>query len=354
MANQPRHSSLARLISCLVALNFGGNACSETDMPKHRLAVMAFANYSENFEAYEVVMPLVIDMARKQFGGVFTPSDLRPVLRQYRIRATGMIGPIAADRIKSALGVDFLLVGSIDYFKPDKALEVGLSLRVIDLSTMSILMAQSRSATSLEFQKVFGFGKVTQIDLLAAKVVEELFEGLAAEQLDSTVTKRAQSVTIAIVEPDNSSRYREAGKITTSHLLTELLERGYRVLEPGLVAEFFASRFMRPRGAIDLSSMKELSRLHQVKLIMTGLVIKHRLARDNHADATSEAELDLRILNASDSNILFMTDIYKNSSSTETLFKLGRCYSLGQLSQKIVAEALDNFFEEKGYAYSLR
>ena len=104
--------------------------------PPPDLVILPIVNYSERMGAHDVLLPTLHARLAETGLDFVTSEELRPFLRQNRIRSRGWVGRSDAQAIAEHTGARYLLLGSWDVFRTEVDPEVGFSLRVLDLESL--------------------------------------------------------------------------------------------------------------------------------------------------------------------------------------------------------------------------
>jgi TolB-like protein len=302
------------------------------------IAVLPFAEYAGTDKARAVFLPLVETRIKKEAVRIPAPEATREILREHRIRAGGDISSPDARTLAEEAGADYLLLGSYDFFVDETVMEAGLSLRLIDPRTMRILWAVSDAATGDDLAGLFGIGRATSIDRLAEKLVDHAFRDFDAILSNSgkSADRQSTSPTFAVIPFDNMSDQQNAGNICTRYLLSEMVGRGWTVIEPGVVNDAALRLGKVLRGEVDKTMLEYLRDSVGVDLVITGTVNEFQPGRSDVAPPS--VALDARILHAKDGKIISAVIDTRDGGDTGTIIKTGPGNSLGRLTR----EALEN------------
>lgn len=152
------------------------------------IAILPFENLTENPAATKTIAELVKKELRGK-GWVFITRDeaVEEFLAKRRIRYTGGITRLAVREIGKVLGVDAVLVGSVNQFSgasgqfsdANGKINVGVTARLVNTIDGSIIWADTLSYTDAEFVGLLGLGHITSIDVLSSKVAKDLVKGIA-------------------------------------------------------------------------------------------------------------------------------------------------------------------------------
>ena len=312
-----------------------------TDVPT--IAVLPFAEYAGTDKARSVFMPLIEARIKREAVRVLTPEDTREILREHRIRAGGDISPLDARVLAEEAGAEYLLLGSYDFFVDETILEAGLSLRLLESRTMRILWAVSEAAAGDDLGGLFGIGRVTDINRLAEKVVDHAFRDFDAALSGSVKSsdRPSTSPAFAVIPFDNLSDQQNAGNIATRYLLSEMVEHGWTVIEPGAVNDAALRLGKVPRGEVDRTLLEYLRDSLGVDVVITGTVNEFQPGRSDVAPPL--VALDARLLHAKDGKIIAALDDARDGGETGTIIRTGPGNSLGRLTKKALENMVKRF-----------
>jgi hypothetical protein len=311
-----------------------------------KIAVLSPLNHTESREAYAQTVKLLDSFLVMHQLNIVTAEELRPTLRRYRIRSTGQISVEDADIIRQNGGITTILIPSIDFYSPSSYNpEFGLSLRVVRPDRMQVIGAVSVSSTGMDHVRLFGVGKIEEIDSLISwvinKAVNDLLEQLdrmSHEEILYSKTKR-----IAVIQFNNLSDTRKAGSIVANWTIANLIKRGLVVIEPGAVAEIASILGDLPVGGIDQLRLKSIAWMYELDYIITGQVDKLQLARGNSKTATPSLEFSARLLEAETARIASTFHCEATGADGHVVFGLGKVRSAGSLLSKKLDKMLDEF-----------
>lgn len=309
-----------------------------------RVGVIPFANFTGSNEAADSLLPLINRQLAARNVELLPRDSLRNIMRARRIRMTGAIDTRSAQQLHETLGVDLLLTGSIDFYSTDDNPEVGLSLRLYDCVQQRLVWTNSVAASGEDYAGWFGIGRIKSAPILAERVVDEIFanspfgeDGMFATNGTDSATKAGAR--IAIVTFDDLTEQQRSGEIASVLLLSELWRQGYEIVEPGEVAATLAELRSLPRGKISVAEISRLREKLQADLIVTGTIYRFVPGRGMSSESPPQVEMGLRLINAIDGKVLASVSSASAGDDSEGPFGIGRCYSLGRLTQKSLVNA---------------
>lgn len=335
------------LIFLLIAFNGMTAYCGIDDNvgmtdEKIIIAVLPFADFANRAEAKHLVIPLIEEKLIEKGFDIIPVAEIRKTLRKYRIRTAGLINAKDALVLSENSPATHLLLGAIDFY--DKTnVEAGFSIRIVNLENMEIIWTISTSACGIDYESVFGLGKINNITILIENLVNNTFSELSPEFLmeqDRNI-KRTDKELRVIIPFDNLSTIKNAASITNNILLSVMYNRGIKILEPGIVHEIFR-RFNRlPRGEVDFEILMYLKSEYGINYAITGTVDNFRPGISRSRGSTPMFEYSCRYIDANNGTILAANGTSGRGTDYETIFKLGKVNSLGTLIQKVLQGSLD-------------
>lgn len=274
------------------------------------IVLLSLTNYTTSPDAIGLFEPIL----RAQLGtlGMRVPEGdaVRQVLREHRIRAVGEVPTTGAAALHAELGADYALTGSYDVFIPDGvAPEAALSLRLIDLSTLTVVWARSVGATGRDFESVFGLGQIVATDDLAARLVATATDGLRKVLDPSTGATAPRGERVAVIQFDDIVLDAPGSGIVTAQTITQLVRRGYTVVEPGVVRELFFDFQRFPRGGIDYELLAALHDSLGVALVVTGAVDQFHTGVPSVEQSYPSIAINGRVIDTETGRIMWIAQV---------------------------------------------
>jgi len=305
------------------------------------VAVLPMANYTDDPGLLDLVVPQINDGFRSVTTRLFTADELRPTLRQYRIRAVGAIDAQGARAIASRADVNYLLLGSIDVYASGQVPEAGISLRLLHVESMTIVWAASAAATGEDFVSLLDRGRISDPVELIQRLVSELRDNLRdTAGSPSFVTRVPNGPRIAVIPFDNHDPAAHSGSVVSTHLLTGLVSSGLNVCEPGLVHAMLQRHGRVFRGEIDLMRLGILRDSLGIDAVITGHV--QQFTSGASGSAMPHVEIGARMIDASTGHIVSTFQWERDGAQTETVFGLGATHAIGRLTQMAAADLIDH------------
>jgi TolB-like protein len=145
------------------------------------IAILPF----ENLTRVPVAPTIVMDYVKKELKGkgwvLITRDEIvEKFLAKRRIRYTGAITRLTVREMGKVLGVDAVMVGSVNqYSSVGKKIVVGMSCRLVSTIDGSLIWADNLTYTGNDFVGLLGLGTVRSLEVLSSMVVKDLVKGIA-------------------------------------------------------------------------------------------------------------------------------------------------------------------------------
>ncbi len=310
------------------------------------VAVVPFADYTGQ-SVVDSILPFVEARLAQEQVRLIPVTELREVLRSFRIRSAGMISREDAAKILSVRPVDYFLLGSVDLYIEGAVPEAGFSLRLVRASDMRIVWAKSTAGNGEDFAGMFGLGRITSMQVMIPKLIETALQDAALAITQRTASASENEPTVALVPFDNLTVNRFAGDVFTSIVLSELIARGTTVIEPGEVNELFRRNNRVVAGEIDRDLLRQLRDSLQADIVITGTVDRFQPGTAGSERVDPELAVGARCLDAATGKIVATYETSRRGVDSEKLFKSGAFRCLGKMAQDAAQSMLEKLLQKK-------
>lgn len=153
------------------------------------VAILPFENLSENPIAKKVIAELIKkELMSKGWVSIVKDNAIEAFLAKRRIRYTGGITRLTAKEMGKVLGVDAVLVGSINQFSDaNDRTSIAVTARLVGVDG-NIIWAGTLSYTGNDFAGLLGLGVIKSADALSLRVVRDIVKDIT---IDFFITKEA-------------------------------------------------------------------------------------------------------------------------------------------------------------------
>jgi len=341
-----RHTVLVVVVALYVALSASAGFAvqPESAVPDTvDLAVVPFANNTGQSDAHALLMPRLERLLTERGLTLVTSGELRPLLREHRVRSRGWIGKHGARLIGRETGTGFLLLGSWDVLKTSGNLEIGVSLRILDLENMVLIHAVSVAGTGEDAVSWLDLGRVEDLELLADSVLERAVDELIPYPEYAAVRPSWRGCNhVAVIPLDDYSATEHAGDIVTNILLSGLLSAGYFVVEPGFVRELGLAREVMNRGGVDCGSAQAILDSLGACQVITGAVQRFDPSRGLPTVSVPRFADGFRASSTRNGTLYLTREIEGTGGDDDGIFQLGRVHAITPL----IVEKMNRFIDD--------
>lgn len=130
---------------------------TQTDMSKiRRIAVLPFENFTSDEHADEKIRRIVITGLLSRDRDVIEPGEVTRLLRELKIKSIGSMKTAEIQDIGKTLGVEAVMMGSVEAFGIGRGVsvtypEVTINLRLIETSSGNIIWSMRHSTGGADF-----------------------------------------------------------------------------------------------------------------------------------------------------------------------------------------------------------
>lgn len=193
------HKKRLILLVCInVFLAIGCGASMRTylkeDAPMHKikkLAVLTFDNMSKDKNAADKLTYIFsIELITSGQFKVVEPGELEKALKEVKVRSKGGLSTLEiadCQKIGEALGVEAIILGSIDTFEIGKKDDpiISMNVHMLDTKDGSLIWQVDYIASGSSFAYLLDFGKITSTEMLSRKMVAKLLAPIIKKSKNS-------------------------------------------------------------------------------------------------------------------------------------------------------------------------
>ncbi|MDD5773860.1 MAG: CsgG/HfaB family protein [bacterium] len=193
-----RKKKIILLVCAGVFLNVGCGGNMRTylkdEAPLHKvkkLALLEFNNMSKDKNAGEKLAYIfAIELMTSSQFKVIEPGEVDKALKEVKVRAKGGVNTLEladAQKIGEALGVDAVILGTIDTFEMGKKDDpvISMDIHMLDTKDGSLIWQVNYIATGSDFAYLLDFGKITTTEMLSRKMVQQLLAPIIKKSKNS-------------------------------------------------------------------------------------------------------------------------------------------------------------------------
>jgi TolB-like protein len=148
------------------------------------IAALPLVNFSQYEEASDIVLnSLIVELLETRIFKVIDPGIVDTIVLEKRLRLTDRLPLAALQELGKQLGVEYLLVGSINEYsmihgRNTQLPTVSISLRIVVCESGQIIWASTHSRRGDDEESLFGIGRIESLEQLASVTVTEMINTL--------------------------------------------------------------------------------------------------------------------------------------------------------------------------------
>ena len=275
-------------------------------------------------------------------------ESVQHFLRLHRVRNTGQITSSQATELSRTMDTPWILLGSIDVYSQNDNPEVGFSARLLNSLSGEVIWADSRYVSGADYAGVLGLGEIASTERLASLEVHELIQSLRhwwlkhPEKIHAEANSGHDQASFMIIPFDNTSASETAGQIADNVLLSLLVQRGFRVIEPGTVKEQMMAVGAAVKGGIDLTTLEILQDRFEADYSITGMLSAYQEAAESEDGESPTVQLDIRLLQAETGKLIRAQRLERTGRDYVKIFQFGLIRNPARLLKIVLEEALDS------------
>jgi hypothetical protein len=278
-----------------------------------------------------------------------------------RIRYTGGVDRAAAQAAANDMGVDGLLVSSIELYVPQPIPKLALTARLVAArADAALLWVDAASRTGDESPGLLALGLVRDYGELQHRVLGSLAESLRAfldgegprapECPDgrryrprvpyrSPTIGSAEPPSIAVVPFRNLTDRPSAGDLVSLTFVRQLAAvPGFRIVEPGVVRQALLRGRIVMEGGVSLDQVRTFIGTVEADLVVAGDVFEYA---DGAMAGVPLANFNVTVLETRSGKIAWQSTSYNRGDDGVAFFDLGRISTATALTCRMVRSAVD-------------
>lgn len=291
-------------------------------------------------------------------------------LARHRIRYTGGVDREAARAAKEELGVDGVLITSLEIYGTNPP-RFGLTMRLVAAGDDPVILwIDSHARAGDESPGLFRLGVIDDMRKLQDEEVARLAASLAAfvdgrraapacgasGRFGPKVRFRSSALDaplrplVAVVPFLNQTERRGAGEAVSLEFVRQLVDSGaFRVLEPGVVRDFLLRRRIIMQAGVHLETTRVMLGALEVELVLGGAVLDYQ-----DKGPVPRVRFTATMLDGGSGEVVWASSSYNQGDDGVWFFDLGRVATVGDLSCRMVASVMDRMVPKDARRGKLR
>jgi len=325
-------------------LKMAGIAGTEfkTKEKKERIALLPFDNFSNNNEALNTIMPLILNQLEDMGYDVIDYEEVEAYLCERRIRHSSFVSREVATELRKNKMVNTAIAGSVLTFSTEGNPKIGILARWLDLKTGHVIWSDFVSLTGEDYTRILGLGTIKSIDTLIPNALNNLFATLGNNLHEKEYNKKYK---IAILPFKNESKHRNAGIIITHLFQNELANNPmFDPVDYGDVKKTIVNLRVRRKGEVDYNNLQALSKLLGVDVVLTGTVEKYQSGQEY--SSPPRITISARLLDSRRNRILWYDNLQLDGEDNIIALDWGRLRSADKVAYGAVSGLVKNIETE--------
>lgn len=288
-------------------------------------------------------------------GELVDAGRTRDSLRRLRLRNGDDATPTEIRRLREEIGADWLVATTLHDAERRQVPRVTISMRVYDARDGRLAWAGFRGSSGLDNRKLLGLGTITEVEPLLPVAVEPLVSDLL-ERLGGSGSpdeprrriRRADAGALAIVPFSGvtSRRALAVAETVTEAARAAALGAGLELAPRHCVDSVMREQRNRAWGGVDAELRRGLRNSCGATEVLTGAVERYDVG-GGALEPEPLVAIALRLLDAETGRIVWTGAAERRGWERQGLLRLGRVYSRGELTERILRTLTARLLEER-------
>jgi len=322
----------------VVLLAPGGPLAAATDpVSIALLPVQNRAGDSSAAARLETILRSELELRARLIAG----DAVRDALRRLRLRNADRGTPALLQRLGEELAADWLITVTLHDADRELVPRLSVSLRVYASASGELSLARFAAASGLDRRKLLGLGQIAELERLVPIAVERLLRALpesVAESGGAASGGASQALaTVAVVPFDGSTPVQatQHAETVTEAAYARLMEDGVPLVSPNSAHEILRRQQGGRWGGVTAEARAALHASSGADAILTGSVETYEVGGAEQ-EPEPRVAVALRLLDAASGRILWTGSLERSGWDKGGLFRTGRVYSRGALTEQIL------------------
>lgn len=303
---------------------------------------------------------------------VVSRQDLDLALSRHRMRFTGGVDRPMAKVLRDELGVDAVLVPTLETYAAEAPPKVAMAVRLVSTGERpAVLWASAVARSGDDAPGVLGIGRVTKPADLEKNVVGRLVRSVEgyvrtrssgescgeAGRFGPRRTFRAPVLddagrrSIVVLPFTNETSRRGAGDVILGQFVAQLARSGsFEVLDPGVAREELLAHRIVLAGGVSVDNARVILKDLNADLVLSGYVQVYE-ARSGR-EGPPKVEFTAYVLDGRTGELVWSSASDGEGNAGVWFFGAGRVHTTGALSCRMVRGVVDGIVGRRGPAGS--
>jgi len=281
------------------------------------------------------------------------PGRNRRALRLLRIRNGDEEPAERLTRLAEALKVDWLITVTLHDAERRAVPRLTLSARAFSGKTGELRWAGFTGGSGLDKRKLLGLGRIRDLEALAPSVVRDLIQGFEAVIVRGVDEGQSRDIditevgTLAIVPLDSVTEDRTTAnaETVTEAARAALHRKGIQLVSSGCAREVIRRQQAGVWGGVAGKTRAALQNVCGADFVLTGSVETYEVT-GRHEEPEPLVAVAVRVLDTGTGRIVWMDAMERRGWDHQGLFRVGRVYSRGTLTEEVMEKLTGRLLRE--------
>lgn len=333
--------------------------------PPLKLAIFPVQNASGGAAPVKPMTDELETLLRAGKLEIVTRQALDVALAQHRIRFTGGVDRPMARVLREELGVDAVLVPTLELYSADEPPRIAMSVRLVSTGERpTVIWADSLARAGNDSPGLLATGLVTNAAKLQSIVVKSVarsverfvdtreFADDCGDELEPRRAFRAPVLddvgrrSVAVLPFTNETSRRAASDVVAGQFVAQLTRSGsFEVLDPGFVREQLLSHRIVLQGGVSVDQAMAMLDLLDADLVLSGYVqvYEGRSGRQG----PPKAEITAYVIDREAGELVWSSTSTANGDDGVFFFGAGRVHTSSELSCRMVRGVIEGIVGDR-------
>lgn len=182
-----------------------------------KIAILPFRNFSETKEAGKIITAIIsTELYKTGFFNIIEPGEINRVMTAYKIWDTNSMGTREFEIIRKELGADGIVTGLVHEYSISANPKIGITARMINCRTGTILWICSISRSGSQNSTVFDIGRISNISELSIITISQIVQSILNDLIINKMDKYISELKLKLGQISNPDEKKKANNLLQS------------------------------------------------------------------------------------------------------------------------------------------
>ena len=328
-----------------------------------RIVVLPIENLSGTAIPLKDIKESLIKKLKIDGLSIFENEELEKFMARNRVRYTGGIDVTTAEAFKKEIGVDAVLITSVELYNETNPSKVALFSRLVSTGNNPIILwMDSVGLSGDDSPGILGLGLIEYPHLLMEKATESLSASLRrylAGNMEIVSAKKNKEKfspkifynipflspdsknTVAVMPFYNDSTRRNAGEIIMLHFVMQMMKlKNFNIIEPGIIRQELLKMRLIMNIGISLSEADLILNDLNADLMLSGRIMGY----DDYIGSFGTAKVDFsaQLLSKVERKVVWKSKSCNEGDDRVFLFDWGKVNTASAMASEMVRLAVES------------